>query len=161
MSSHRNGKDFTNPKNMNSANAIGNDAVFPCDHCEYRATRIDNLCGHLRDKHDIAPFVCDIDGCSSAFRYYRELQKHQKSDHGSFGAWKLGDSSSNNVEHNVPPVDASRSETEKNGKVEGRSNEVNLDLIPRLQRDSGGTNNTKVIGDRWAQTGRSIFNRRL
>ena len=70
--------------------------VFPCDHCEYRATRKDNLYGHLRDKHDIAPFVCNIDDCSSAFRYYRELQKHQKLYHGSFGAWKLGDSSSNN-----------------------------------------------------------------
>ena len=68
-----------NPKNRH--NTLGNDAVFACDHCEYRATRKDNWYQHLRDQHDIAPFVCDIDDCSASFRYYRELQKHQKSNH--------------------------------------------------------------------------------
>ena len=68
-----------NPNNRH--NTMGNDGVFKCDHCGCHFNRKDGLYSHLRDQHDIAPFVCNIDGCSTAFRYYRQWQKHQKTEH--------------------------------------------------------------------------------
>ena len=78
LSGHR-GHCPMNPSNRH--NTMGNDAVFKCDHCGCHFNRKADLYSHLRDQHDIAPFVCNIDGCSSTFRYYRQWQKHQKAEH--------------------------------------------------------------------------------
>ena len=54
---------------------------FPCDECEYQATRISNLRTHKAGKHTGVKFPCNE--CGKVFRYQSTLIKHTKAgNHG-------------------------------------------------------------------------------
>ena len=56
-------------------------ANFPCEQCEYVATRSDNLKKHIEAKHLGVTYACEL--CSYQATQRQNLKRHYKLKHGS------------------------------------------------------------------------------
>ena len=50
-----------------------------CKHCGQTFNRDCDLYSHIRNKHNLPPFTCDVEGCGATFDWNRDLRQHQLS----------------------------------------------------------------------------------
>ena len=67
------------PNPRDTSPVIHSSHIRQCEHCGETFNRDCDLYGHIRSKHNLPPFACDIDGCSATFHWHKEFQKHRES----------------------------------------------------------------------------------
>ncbi len=55
------------------------DGKYPCDQCQYKATKQDHLKDHKKAKHEDTTHFCDQ--CNFWTAWPRDLRKHQANKH--------------------------------------------------------------------------------